>query len=56
MSIPNDLKPHWATNLWAALAAFAWFILSTLIMLEMREALDAASQGDPSNAAFKQGM
>lgn len=56
MSTRNHLEPQWTTNLWSALAAFAWFTLSTLLMLEMREALNAATRGDPSDAAFKQGM
>ena len=56
MSIHNRLEPRWATTLVDALAAFSWFTLSTLLMLDMREALDAATGGDPSDAAFKQGL
>lgn len=38
------------------IAEFAWFVLATLLMLDMREALDAATTGDKSDAAYKQGM
>ena len=37
-------------------SAFCWFVLATLLMLDIREALDAATGGDKSDAAFKQGL
>ena len=46
----------WPAQLAAKLSSLAWFIISTLLMIELREALDAATDGDPTDAAYKQGL
>ncbi|MFL6710220.1 MAG: hypothetical protein ACJ8HI_18620 [Massilia sp.] len=46
----------WSAQLAAKLSSLAWFILSTLLMLELREALDAATEGDRADAAYKRGL
>jgi len=46
----------WPAQLAAKLSSLAWFIISTLLMLELREALDGATKGDRADAAYKQGL
>lgn len=43
-------------SLLAKLIEFGWFAVSTLLMIEMREACDAATGGDKSDAKYRQGM
>jgi hypothetical protein len=35
---------------------FACFVVSTLLMIEMREAFDAATGGDKTDAKYRQGL
>lgn len=44
------------TTLISKMISFAVFVAATLLMLEMRVALDAATSGDKSDGAYLQGM
>jgi hypothetical protein len=44
------------TTLFSKMISFAVFVAATLLMLEMRVALDAATSGDKSDGAYVQGM
>ncbi|HEY4317152.1 MAG TPA: hypothetical protein VGN04_06090 [Herbaspirillum sp.] len=44
------------TTLFSKMVSFAVFVAATLLMLEMRVALDAATAGDKSDAAYAYGM
>jgi hypothetical protein len=44
------------TGFGAKLAQVAYAVAATVLMLEMREALDAKTSGDKSDAAFTHGL
>lgn len=48
--LPGDHSPP------SKILSFALFAASTLLMLEMREALNAAHKGDQSDAAYIHGL